>query len=99
LIGGFVLNFLVALLIGTALIGIDRRVPDFGPRAWLVGLFSVAAASFMHLGTPLYYHHGWSHAIYLFVADAAALMTGGLIIARWFLPRTSSAPADVPQDA
>ena len=33
LLGGLVMNFVVALLIGAALIGIDRRVPDFGSRA------------------------------------------------------------------
>jgi hypothetical protein len=98
LFGGFILNFVVALLIGSALIGIDRRVPDFGSRAWLVGLFSVGAAAFMHLGMPLYFHQGWGHAIYLFIADALALIAGGLIIARWFLPRNMSAHADVPRD-
>ena len=96
LIGGLVLNFIVALLIGTALIGIDRRVPDFGTRARVVVLFAVAGAAYAHLGEPLYYHHDWGHFIYLFVADALALAVGGLIIARWFLPRVKAAPEDAP---
>ena len=86
LLSGLVLNFIVALLIGAALIGIDQRNSDFGSRARLVGIFAVAASAYMHLGEPVYYHHDWPHFIYLFVADAAALIAAGLIIARWFLP-------------
>lgn len=95
---GLVLNFLVALLIGAALIGIDRRVPDFGSRARTVAIIAVAASAFVHLGQPIYYHHGWSYFIYLFIADAAALAVAGLIIARWFLPRQVRAPADAPTE-
>lgn len=87
LLGGLVLNFIVALLIGAALIGIDRRVPDFASRARVVAILAIAAAAYMHLGEPIYYHHDWPHFIYLFVGDAAALVAAGLIIARWFLPR------------
>ena len=97
LVGGLVLNFIVALLIGAALIGIDRRVPDFGSRARVVGIIAVAAAAFTHLGEPIYYHHDWRHFIYLFIADSAALVAAGLIIARWFLPKGVSAPAAVAE--
>jgi len=92
LLGGFLLNFVVALLVGTALIGIDRRVPDFGARARLVVIFSIAASVLMHLGEPLFFHHDWPNAIYLFIADAATLAVAGLIIARWFLPRARVEP-------
>lgn len=91
LIGGLFLDFVVALLIGAALIGIDRRVPDFGSRARVVVILAVAASAFNHLGEPIYYHHDWGHFIYLFIADSAALIAGGLIIARWFLPKGVSA--------
>ncbi len=86
LIGGLVLDFVVALLIGAALLGIAGRVPDFASRAKAAVLFSVAAAAFMRLGEPIFYHHDWAHFIYLFIADALALSVAGLIIARWFLP-------------
>lgn len=86
MVKGLVLDFIVALLIGAALIGIDRRVPDFASRARVVTIFAVAASAYMRLGEPIWYHHDWGHFIYLFVADAAALAAGGLIIARWFLP-------------
>ena len=96
LFGGLVLNFIVALLIGTALLGIDARVPDFGSRARLVVLFSIAAAALMRLGMPFFYHHDWTHAIYTFAADAITLAVAGLIIARWFLPGAQPRRAEPP---
>ena len=98
LIGGLVLDFVVALLIGAGLIGIDRRVPDFASRARLAVIGAVAASAFIHLKEPIYYHHDWPQFIYLFIADAVALAAAGLIIARWFLPRARTAPADAPTD-
>lgn len=98
MVGGLLLDFVTALLIGAALIGIDRRVPDFGSRARLVVLFSIAASAYMHLGNPIWYHHDWGHFIYLFIVDALTLAVGGLIIARWFLPRVKAAPAGAPTD-
>ena len=96
-LSGFVFNFLVALLIGAALIGIDRRVPDLGSRARVAVLIAVAATAYNHLGEPIYWHHDWSHFIYLFVADATALAAAGIIIA-WFLPRARAAAGDPPVD-
>lgn len=98
LIGGLLLDFVVALLIGVGLIGIDRRVPDFGSRARLVVLFAIAAAAYMRLDEPIWYHHDWGHFIYMFIVDALTLAVGGLIIARWFLPRVKAAPAGAPAD-
>ncbi|MBA3677384.1 MAG: hypothetical protein H0W74_08275 [Sphingosinicella sp.] len=93
LVGGLVFNFVVALIIGAALIGIDRRVPDFSSRAKLVMIFAVAASAYLRLGEPIYWHHDWPHFIYLFIADAAILSVGGLVIARWFLHRGKEEPA------
>ena len=98
LVGGLVFNFLVALLIGAALIGIDRRVPDFGSRARVAVIIAVAASAFTHLGEPIYFHHDWGHFIYLFIADSLALAAAGLVVA-WFLPVSrTAAPADAPTD-
>jgi hypothetical protein len=94
---GLIFNFLVALLIGAALIGIDRRVPDFGSRARVAVLIALAATAFNHLGEPIYWHHDWGHFIYLLVADGLALAVAGIIVA-WFLPRSRAAPADAPTD-
>jgi hypothetical protein len=100
LVMGLVFNFIVALLIGAALIGIDRRVPDFGSRARVAVIIAVAAAAFIHLGEPIYWHHDWGHFIYLFIANSLMLAAAGLILA-WFLPRApaaTAAPADAPRD-
>jgi len=97
LIAGLLLDFVVALLIGAALIGIDRRVPDFGSRARVVVIVAVAASAYINLLGPIFYHHGYAHFIYRFIADALVLSVAGLIIARWFLPNhTRAAPADAP---
>ena len=95
LVGGLVFNFIVALLIGLALIGIDNRVPDFGSRARVAVIVAIAATAFTHLGEPIYLHHDWPHFIYLFVADSAMLAAAGVIIA-WFLPKARAAPAEAP---
>jgi hypothetical protein len=90
LVGGLILDFVVALLIGVALLGLRDGLPSFNQRARVVVLFSVAAAAYMHLGQPIWYHHDVPHFVYMFMADAVALAAGGLIIARWFLPRTGA---------
>ena len=96
--GGFAFYFVIALLIGLGLIGIDGRVTDFASRAKLVVAFAVAASAFTHLSEPIFMHHDWPHFIYLFVADALLLAAGGLVIARWFLARANAAPAGAPTD-
>jgi hypothetical protein len=98
LIVGLLLNFVVALLIGAALIGIDRRVPDFASRYRVVVIVAVAASAYVNFLGPIYYHHGWGHFIYRFIADALTLSAAGLIIARWFLASPRSAPKDAPTE-
>jgi hypothetical protein len=97
LIGGLVLNFVVALLIGAALIGIDRRVPDFGSRARVAVIIALAAAAFTHLGEPIWWHHGWAHFIYLFVANGTILAAAGITVA-WFLPGPRAESEEAPSD-
>ncbi len=87
LIAGFVHELIVALLMGFALLTIAARVPDFASRGRVVVLFALAGGVLMHLGEPIWYHHDWGHFIYLLVGDAAMLIVGGLVLARWFLPR------------
>ena len=96
---GLTFNFVIALLIGAALIGIDRRVPDFASRARVAVIIAVAASAFIHFSEPLFWHHDWGHFIYLFVANSLMLASAGLILA-WFLPRApaTAAPADAPTD-
>jgi len=90
LLSGFIHEFIVSLLIGLALLGIAGRVADFGSRARIVILFSLAASALIHLGQPIWMHHDWRYAIYVFLADAAMLIAAGLVLARWFLPRAEA---------
>lgn len=94
----FFLNFLVALIIGAALVGLDRHVTDFGMRARLAALFGVAAAAFIHLSRPILFHVDWSHAIFSFIADGLTLAVAGIVVA-WFTPKIrQKAPADAPTE-
>ncbi len=93
LIGGFIHEFIICILLAAALSGLDRRIPDFASRAKLVVLYSVAASAFMHLGEPIWYHHDWPHFIYLFIGDTAMLIVAGLILARWFMPVAAEMPS------
>ncbi|MFN3945714.1 MAG: hypothetical protein ACK4K7_12380 [Allosphingosinicella sp.] len=95
---GFVLYLLIALFIAGALWLMERQVRDFPTRAKVVSVLAVAASAYIHLKMPIFYHHGWGHYVYFFVADALTLSAGGLIIARWFLPANRTAPADAPTD-
>ena len=98
LVTGLVFYFVIALIIGFALLGIDRRVTDFPSRAKLVVAFAVAASALLHLSEPIFYRHDWGHFIYLFVADAILLAAGGLVIARWFLAKPDAAMPGAPTD-
>lgn len=84
---GFVHMYIVALLIGAALLGFAGTVTTFAERARVTGIFAVAASAYIHLADPIWMHGDWSYAIYAFIADAAALTAAGLVLARWFLPR------------
>jgi hypothetical protein len=94
LVQGLVFNFIIALLFGLALLGIEGRVADLRTRARTVSIVAVATVAFTHLGEPIYMHHDWPHFIYLFVADSLMLIAAGTILA-WFLP-TRAVEAPVP---
>lgn len=96
---GLAFNFLVALVVGLALIGIDGRVTDLGSRARVALLIALAGVAFCHLSEPIYYHHDWPYFIYVFVADWLMLAATGLILA-WILPRPAVAmvPAEAPTE-
>jgi ABC-type Co2+ transport system permease subunit len=97
LLGGLVLNFMTALLIGLGLLGISGRVVDFASRAKVAVIIALAATLFGRIGEPIYWHHDWGHFIYLFVADLVSLGAAALIVA-WMLPADRRAPADAPTE-
>jgi hypothetical protein len=94
-----VLNFLVALAIGAALIGLDRHGSRFGARARLALLFGFAAAAFMHFSRPIWLLGDWGSAIFGFLADGLAIGLGGVIVA-WFIPSVRERqPTEAPREA
>ena len=98
LLVGLVFNFVIAMIMGLALLGIDSRVADLGSRARVASILAVAGVAFSHLSEPIYYKHDWAYFIYVFVADGLMLVAAGIILA-WFLPRAPVAAAPVPDEA
>ena len=91
---GFILYFVVALLMAAALS--QSRATDFRSRAAIVLLFALAMPALTILTDPIFLHQDWTYAIFGFVGSVLILSIGGLIIARWFLP---SAPAQAKEAA
>lgn len=85
-VSGFLVDLLTALAIGFALFTISGRVTDFASRAQVAILLAVGAALYMHIADAVWFHQDWAYAVYAFIADAATLSAGGVVIARWFLP-------------
>ena len=77
-------------------IGAVARDSSFAERARLVVLFSLGMTIWTILAMPVFNHYGWGYWIYLFVAETVAVIAGGLIIARWFVPASALATAAVP---
>jgi hypothetical protein len=93
LLGGFLHMFVVALLMAAGLLTISRYVASWGERVRLLLLGAIGAAVFIHLREPIWFHHDWTYAIYLLVADVMSLTVAGLIILK-LLPRDAvAAPA------
>lgn len=90
LIGGFVQEIVVVLMIGLALWPILARVPDFESRARVAVGVSAAAAVMIELSNPIFNHGPWSFAIYAVIADICMLSAASLVLARWFLPGAAS---------
>lgn len=87
IIGGLIQEIVVVLMFGLALLPICGRVADFPSRARVVVGISAASAVMIQLADPIFNHADWRFALYALVADMAMLAAGGLVLARWFLPR------------
>jgi hypothetical protein len=87
MIGGFVQEVIVSLMIGLSLLAVAGRVTDFPSRAKLAIGLSAAAVVMISLGDPIWMHADWRYAIYALIADLAMLTASSLVIARWFLPK------------
>lgn len=94
LIGGFAQEYVVVLLIGLTMLAVAGRVTDFPSRARLVIGFAAAASVMITLSDPIFMHADWRFAIYNLFACMAMLCAGGLVVARWFLPRAAAESAN-----
>lgn len=90
MIGAFIHMLVSVAILGLALMLVAGRIADFGSRARLVLYFTLSASIFINLADPIWAHHDWTYAVYRFLADFIILAAGGLVIARWFLPRPAS---------
>jgi hypothetical protein len=86
MVGGFVQEVLVSLIIGLSLFGIASRVTDFASRSKVAIGLSAAATIMILIGDPIWMHADWRYSIYATIADLAMLSAASLVIARWFLP-------------
>jgi hypothetical protein len=96
LIGGLALYFAAALLMAGALSQLDRRVPDFKSRATIVVCFALACTFVSVLSDPIFSHQDWAFSIFAFVGDVLILCVGGLILARWFMPKAAELVPSAP---
>jgi hypothetical protein len=88
LVGGLILSIISVFLIGLILWLIADRVSDFATRAKIVVLATVATTLYFVFGLPVFnYYLPWPYFIYLGVSDLVGLLVGGLVVARWFLPK------------
>ena len=74
MIGGFIHMLVVTLLMAVGLYTASRYIASFTERVRLLVLGTLAGTIFMRLGEPIWFHHDWGHAIYLFIADSVSLI-------------------------
>ena len=83
---GFIHMLIVTLLSALALYWLSRRVTAFDEQIKIAGVAIIAAAVFMRLGEPIWYHYDWPWAVYNFIADSVSLGAAALIILK-MLPK------------
>jgi hypothetical protein len=87
MIGGLLQGWVTVTLIGFALLIVSERVTDFKSRALLVVGISAASAMMIVFSHAIFSHTEWHYAIYNVVANVSIICAGGLVMARWSLPR------------
>lgn len=93
LLPGLVFALVSGLLMAFGLAAVGGGGRGFPDVARLVVLFSVGITTWTILAMPIFNHYGWGYWIYSFIAETAALVAAGLVIARWFLPHYEAARA------
>ncbi len=85
--GGYVHMAVSVFLVGLLLWNLRDRVATFAERAQVVVAIAAIFSVYIHLAAPIWYHGDWRNALYLCLADTVIYVAGGLIVAKWFLPR------------
>jgi hypothetical protein len=102
LLPGFIVALASGLLFAFGLAAVGGGGRSFAGMARLVVLASLGFTTWEFLGAPIFNHYGWGYWIYAFIAESVSLIAAGLVIARWFLPRTRSVaatPSEGPSEA
>lgn len=89
--GGYVHMAVSVFLVGLLLWNLRDRLVSFAERAQVVIAVAAIFCVYIHLAGPIWYHTDWRNALYKVVADMIIYVTGGLILARWFVPRATAA--------
>lgn len=90
MIGGFIHEIVVSLMIAFALFPIAGRVTDFASRMRVAIGLSAAGAVLIQFSDPIWLHADWRYAIYSLVAYLAMLGAASFVLVRWFLPRPAA---------
>jgi hypothetical protein len=90
IVGGLILSIVTIFLLALALWFIADRVTDFASRAKIVVLAAVATSLYFTIGEPVYNSYlPWFYFVYLGIGNLLGLAAGGLVVARWFLPKAT----------
>jgi hypothetical protein len=90
MIGGLLQGWVMVMVVGCTLLVVANRVTDFKSRALLVIGISVASAMMIVFSHAIFSHTDWHYALYNVVANVSIICAGGLVMARWSLPRPKS---------
>ena len=88
LIAGLVLALVAGIIFAAAMRIVALGLPTFADRARVALLFAFVIPLYIDLGQPILNHADWTYYIYSFLCDFLGFAAAGLVIARWFLPRT-----------
>jgi hypothetical protein len=90
LIGGLVLALIAGIIVAAALRIAALGLTTFADRARVALLFAFAIPLYIDIGQPVFNHADWAFYIYSFICDFLGFAVAGLVIARWFLPKTAA---------
>ena len=91
LIAGLVLALIAGIILAATLRIVALGLPTFADRARVALLFAFVIPLYIDIGQPVFNHSDWAYYIYSFLCDFLGFAAAGLVIARWFLPRTAVA--------